>query len=877
MPLPCYERVVLEMSLKPFRQLDADFIQSVCERVFENWRALVQESRELCILLWVGDGSEILLWRGDLNEPIERAESIGFCNYQDVPLSADSAAYPPGNRHYRINQAVPYMPHPPKICFGDLRAIIQGLRAAARRCLGKSLSIGATLDPGPEFVHSSFKFRTHREVLIPDCQKKAPMMMHFLTHQARLRADPAVYAGFPNGIPEGASFGEFLGRQFTAAAAALGYDYIWFSNGFGYSHFPWGVHGEAFLGTKFDAAQAHKELEALSAFWTDFRRHCKLPVEVRGTNFTVGMDISTDGCSHLEVTRLGGLQRPPCNPPWGSRALGLEMSSYLSRIAKTTPPRIPFRFYLNDPWFVSRPWYDYYHRETFDIYVPLAASRLSPPHPALSPLGRGWGEGCAVETPSDLSLLTIDDAHGELRADQAAEVTPQLLRAAEERADAAGPLVWVYPFDEYHAALSGVDDSSWTKLGGTVPRAKSQELRAANDRLAQPFAHDWFVTQALNAGLPLNTVCSSETFQSLAESGKLPPSVYFAPIVAEGNLLATLLKHVQNGGQALLYGSPDHATPELLEALGLQLDKQGLEGDFQVESRIQEDRFARNPQPPASGDVASAAIGLAVDSGGRGKNSPAERLLRHRALISGGALRAVAAAWDDPDLRLLVRQQQQTRAYALCRARPQWQGGRLAWIESTVAFDPISASLEPVFDPPWQFRVPCDWPRRLLADFGLDIRNERLDETVRPANVFVKRRDGGWIFVGHKPDTSTRFWVRFPDGAPAYEEAETPIVAGCAGESFGKSFHNEVRAFVRMNDGIVQVKHLPRPLGKQRCFCVSNLSRATVTLYPSPQALAKGSLELGRLIRENDVRHEIDRQRGTATVRDYTGSLYVMW
>jgi hypothetical protein len=903
-----YQRFVIETSLKPFKKLDPESVAATCERLFTNWERLIERADEACVLLWVGDGSDIYQWHGDWEEEIVWAKYVGFCNY-DRPGAYDSSV-----RHYRVNQAVPYVDDPPLIRFRDLRAIIEGLRAAAERVLARPIRVGATVDPGPEFVHSSFKFVEHPEILTPHGHDLTPM--GFYTHQAVLHADDRAYAGLPEGIPEGTSFGTFLGKQFAAAARDFGYDYVWFSNGFGYTHTPWGFRGALFRGEWFDAGKAAAELDKANRFWTDFRRACPdRPIEVRGTNFSVGMDIATSGCSHADIASLGGLDRPPCNPPWGSRALGLEMTSYLSRIAKTRGRRLPFRFYLNDPWFVSNAWYDYYNRETFDIYVPMAAARLD--------------EAGGVDVPTDLALLTVDTHRGELLRDEANEAIPHLLRALDERADAPGPLIWVYPFDEYDAVL-----------------------KKTPEHLGHLFMHDWFICHSIGAGLPLNTVCSSDRLVVLAHAGRLPEAIYVAPVPVGGWAYgARLLEHVRRGGQVLLYGSLEGAPSALLQALSVTLGEP-LEGAFDVDLRLATDRLGRKPRLEGRQDLITANLHLIfrvaeryvmqglsfpdliqegyvgllraaelydsakgyefsayatwwikqaisrarpkvmdpafkplVDleevegaAGGLAEAGVPQPVLYHRPVVDGGGLRALCDQWDDPDLRCVVSQDGQRRVYALTRARPDWQGGRLSWIRGSTSIEPSVPRLEPTTDPPGEAYLPAEWTRRLLADHGLDIVQERPDRTVKPVNVFVKRWRGAWAYLGHKPDTTTRFWVKTVDGAPVYAERETPIVDGYAGESFGKTFYSEVRAFVEMADGVVAYKELPVPLGKHRHFCLSGLVDATVTLYPDPLALQAGSFDVQAQIRDDKtVPHEVDTARGSARVEGHTGELYVLY
>ncbi len=828
-----FRRVCLETSLKPFRQLDAAFVESVCHTLWDNWRRLIARADEVAVLLWVGDGSEILQWQGNWDACVPWADRIGFCNY-DTP-----GAFPPDNRHYRINRAVPYMANPPRPTFRDLERIIEALRRTARGRLGREIRIGAALDPGPEFVENAWKFQRHPEVLTPDGPARMPCMMHFLTHQSTVRPDGEAYAGFPDGLDAPARFGTFLGRQFAAVMRDLGYDWIWFSNGFGYTHFPWTCCGELFDGQQFLPDRAEPELRRTRRFWEDFRRECPdVEVQVRGTNFTVGMDIAANGVSHEDVASTGRVVAPPPNPPWGSRALGLEMASFLSRMSSSPADRLLFRFYLNDPWFVTNPWYDYYNREPFDIYVPMSAARL--------------GEDGSVETPHDLALLTVDTEKGELLRDEAGEVTPHLLRAAQTRPDAAGPVVWVYPFDDYHRIL-----------------------RNTPDGIADVFAHEWFACAMVNAGLPLNTVCPGDRFARLADVGALPDAIFVAPVPAPSSSYSqALLEHVRTGGKALLYGPLAPADPEWLDALGIEL-ADPLEGDFEVDVRLATDRFRQEACAPSGGDSLDASIGMASD------DAPAaaakQRLLHHRGLVSGGGIRAVAHE-GTCEVRVALSQKGRERAYAVTRGGAALGGGRVAWIRGTSCFDPAAKPIEPRFDPPWRVVRPDDWARRLLADLGLDILQERLDESVQPANVFIKRHRGAWYFVGHKANTSARLWIRTEDGAPCFGECETPIAGGYAGECFGKSFHNEVRAFVTMRDGIVRTKTLPTPIGRRAHFSLANLVDADVAIYPEPEALADGDLDLQPVIAgDAPVPHDVDAERGRAVVRRFTGTLYVLW
>ena len=71
---------------------------------------------------------------------------------------------------------------------------------------------------------------------------------------------------------------------------------------------------------------------------------------------------------------------------------------------------------------------------------------------------------------------------------------------------------------------------------------------------------------------------------------------------------------------------------------------------------------------------------------------------------------------------------------------------------------------------------------------------------------------------------------------------------------------------------------MPVPVGRRQHFSLAGLVHADVTIYPEPEALSTESLDLQPIIAGNTpVPYEADAVRGTARVRDFTGTLYVAY
>jgi len=595
--------VTLEMSLKPFRVMDEEFIAAISGEMFRQWWPLTRHADRISVLLWIGDGSEILTYQGSLDQEIEWAKYIGGANAEPKP-GADLDKLSLHQRHFL------YTENPPVVTYGRLKQIVGILKRVGAEVTGKPIRVGATFDPGPEFAKSPFKYDKHREICLGNTMGKATFVCCYST----LNQDEGPYAGFPNGIPQGTRFGVFFGRQCQHFLSDLAFDYIWLSNGFGFGVEAWGVTGAVFDGSDFDTGKIAGVRDKILGFWRDLRAECpEFPIETRGTNLSTGMDLASDGVP-LRAIYAGGFNlMPPPNSPWAALNgdFGLELVGYMSHIAEIPGEHFPFRYYVHDPWWLNSPWLDRYGREPHDIYLPASVSRIDV-----------RGRVCRA---SWIEFLTVDNSYGEMPVACPNEVIPHILRARADAPDQPGPLVWVYPFDAYHEMTFG-----------------------AQPRVDEVLFGDWFMRLALNDGLPLNTVVSTANF--LASREAVPKlyaeSVLVAPVPDSGSPLeAALIEIAKAGGKVLLYG-PLHAAGEpLLDGLNLAL-AEPLSGELELDLRSSIDLLSETPYPTRVNHRPLTCAGgiraVLKDDG--------DASTRVGATVANGAdLRAIAVARQHPE------------------------------------------------------------------------------------------------------------------------------------------------------------------------------------------------------------------------------------
>jgi hypothetical protein len=806
-------RIVLEMSLKPFKKVDQSSITAVCRQVLQDWYPLLGIAGECSILFWIADGSEILTWKGDLEEPIEWARYIGFCN-------ADKNLYSEEDRS-RERVASYYVDNPPVITYGLIRQIIATFKQLGRE-YGLDLTAGATFDPGPEFAYSDFKYNTHFEIIGGGVATKIGPTFAMVNAWSSLRADQNHYATYPAGMPDDTPFGVFFGKQCRSFLSALGFDYIWFSNGFGFSHFPWTCLGENFDGTKFNTVNYREQAGKVLSFWEHFRENCPdFPVEVRGTNFGAGMDLAKD-CIPLKELYEGGFMRAPaCNSPWGplNNDYGLELVGHMSRIAELPGDVYPFRFYPNDPWFWQNPWWDWYGREPFDIYTVMSVARLS-----------ADGE---IENPEIIEFLTIDTEKGELNELCPLEVIPHVRRAIQDKPNQPGILTWLYPFDEYF----------------TIAKMQSE-------RMDLVFFGDWFVRGAVNNGLPLNTVISTGSFKQVwsKQPGLFRETILFVPTVADESCWNAVREFVTSGGRAIIYGPLDFAPVGMRSLLDIELD-QGIAGNMVMKLPPLRDQYV-------------------CQKGNQG--------FYHDPLISGGDIREVMADTADGYTEMLASVEQGTaqRAYALVRQLPAWQGGKVAWVRGsnpfTVERKPDEETRLPKQYDPWYFDA-THLPRYLLSYFGYEISHVLPNQESKRPLLLISRRDNGFYFSGYKADMTVDIELAFPDGAPILSGKDAWVKGGTAVYSFGRTIHDECRVFVHQSEpGAVYTQEQPPfPTGRERMMRVSNLKDAAVAIYPPGEKLE--TTEINSHPEKARISGVVDHDKCAILLENITGAIDIVW
>lgn len=503
-----FKKITLEMSLKPFKQTDETYVRNVIREVFLSWRPLLKNRPEISVMLWVGDGSEILDYTGNMDAAFEWAYYIGTANRPefnpDVDIKAESL-------HSKKRK---YIANPPEVSYRTLQSVISIIKDEGKKLYpGSVITVGETMDIGPEFAVSDFKYSRHREIINFGSGVDS---LGFIDASSKLHGDSYHYAAFPDGIDEGTDFGYFFGLQANRFLKDMGFDYIWLSNGLGFSADPWKLTGKIFDGEKFHPERLKSVREKVFGFWDTFRKcNPDIAIETRGTNNTVGIDYAADGVPLYEIYKADFGITPPPNSPWAAlnNNYGLELAGHMSRNAELPGNEFMFRYYIHDPWWMNSPWYDRYEGYAGDIYLPMAVSRIDK-----------YGK---VQTADLFNILSIDNSHGDMPEQCINEPVPHILKAEKDAPDEPSPLVWVYPVREYTTAY---DELS----------------------LKEMYFGDKYIVEEINKGLPLCCVTSTDSLilQDLAIYRK---SVLISPVPADDTVRNKLKQFVSEGGKVIFY------------------------------------------------------------------------------------------------------------------------------------------------------------------------------------------------------------------------------------------------------------------------------------------------------------------------------------
>lgn len=760
----------LEVSFKPFYGLDEATAKQVCLNALRQWDPVIRGSETTSVLLWASDGSEILDYDGQPSTLIEWARYLGDANAEVFNDAPPPSANPVLHRKRRL-----YKEGTGQITYGQLAETVRIWKEAAAEAGLPPLRVGIPFDPGGEFAPSAFKYERHREICLADTRGPAS----FVCCYATLHGDERPYAGFPQGIPEGTSLGTFLGRQAAHFCRDLGFDFIWLSNGFGFGMETWKTVGPLFDGTTFTKGEAPRLRDKILGFWRDLRRECPdIGIETRGTNLGTGTDLASDGTPLRELYAGDFNFEPPPNSPWASLDgdFGVEIMGYLTRIVELPADKKPlFRFYVHDPWWINSPWLDRYQRNPHDIYMPLSVAAIDDHgHPV---------------TPERLSFLTIDDSFGRMPESCPTELTPHLLRSWQERPDEAGPLVWVYPFEELHEAV--------------LSRESRQE---------RAFHTDWFIREAFNEGVPINTVISTRAFLALATDGfaALRGRVLISPTpIFESRYTKELLRFADEGGKVLFYGPIEEGGDELLDRLRLE-KASGLDGRYSVERSIPGIDVLQRSAPST---------------------------VTHEPVASAGPLREAFLADAPRGLKFAEAVQGRQRRALGALSAPTSTGGRLAWLRGPLALSVTPERPLPMAQDASESYALNTLVREAVAELGWSVAFEKTSATRRSPVLTMSRHTNAFLFSTYLPDSTAGLRLRTPMGAPLLVGLDTDLRDGASTYHLQRASRYECRVFVEQTSGTVSCTERPPVMVNiDRRLCLEGLQNATVRFFGVPGA-----------------------------------------
>ncbi len=502
-----FDKITLEVSLKPFKQLDEEYIRRVCAGIYEQWYALLKGRKHIAIMFWASDGSEILDYTGNMEDSFEWCYFLGTAN---LPMADETDRI---DRTLHEKKRL-YMDNPPVMTYGDMKNIVRILKEEGRKEFPDAkITVGDTFDIGPEFALSDFKYNRHTEI----CTGTKLDHYGMVDATAHLKGDNRPYAAYPQGIPEGTPFGLFLGKQSDIFLRDMDFDFLWLSNGLGFSDSPWSMEGKVYDGQRFYPERLKETREGVFEFWKQFRMGCPdYPLETRGTNNSVGIDYATDGVPLYDIYNAELNIAPPPNSPWAALNgdYGLELMGHMTRNCELPGDRFLFRYYIHDPWWVNSPWYDRYGGQPHDIYLPMAVSRID--------------EEGRVRSAEMLNILSIDNSYGDMPDCCVNEPLPHLLKAEKNSSDEPAPFVWVYPMREYTTS----DDAAL---------------------LEEMYLGDHYIRDAVNNGFPLNCVVSTDIFLKNKED-IFKKSILISPVPVEKAIKERLEYLITQGVSVICYG-----------------------------------------------------------------------------------------------------------------------------------------------------------------------------------------------------------------------------------------------------------------------------------------------------------------------------------
>ena len=797
-------RVCLELSLKPFGlDMTDEGVERTCRELFDGWRELIGHAQSVAVMLWTSDGSEILEYNGDLESTFDWSRYIGIGN----PKKELPAWDPEGEDLH--TRPVLYMDNPPEMRYSDLRRIISAIKRVGKAQLGLEVEVGETFDPGPEFAYSDFKFHRHPEL------NKGSLMDNLWIHCAgQLKGDSCRYAAYPNGIPDGTYFGRFLGEQFMALKRDVGFDYLWLSNGFGFSLQSWNWKGELFDGKRFDSTGAAAVQESIETFWRELTAATgDLRIETRGSNLSAGMDISAHGCPVDAIYRQP-MVAPP-NSPWAALdfRFGLELAGYMSRIACLPEKGYLFRYYTHDPWWHNSPWFDRYDRTPHDILLPLTIARMD--------------EHGHVTPPNGVNLLSADDSYGHLPRRCPVECTPYFLDAYSHYPDEPGPVVWLYPFDSY------------------------VQLGLREGRLSEFFMDDWLIENAIDQGLPLNTVVADSVFLK-SDVAPYRSRILVTPVPhSDTPAEEALLRALDAGCRVLTYGNPAYASERIRRLLGV-VETEPISGELTIETDLIHDTARDLPVP--------------------------KRLL-HSALVSDGGISELPdEAAEGIDYPAFVSDGVRRRVYASINRHAG--AGMLAWMRGSFPHDEASTGALPKqLDKRSYFPV-GSMLRAMLEPLGVVIRFECEERATDQPVIHASFSDNALYLTGFAKDTTVRAMLSSPDGAPLMEGTECILQDDVAAYATTKCWHKLCRFFVRQKErSVVSVmrRTAEHPTLDER-FLITGLKDAMLTLrMPTGARVRVVNAKNDHMMAHGSEPLSVSSDGKTICTGPLTGSFYVAW